>query len=120
ERFSKMEFTPADITDRTEEATEYVSTRYKSATTGFFRPASLGRPNLYLGMDGGAEWTGACVDPQTGRLYVSANHAAWLVSVFRDDDPPDDPAAPKTLGRKVYEGNCATCHGMDRLGIAVA
>jgi quinoprotein glucose dehydrogenase len=119
-RFSKMEFTTADITDRTPEAAAFVASRVQSATTGFFRPASLGRPNLYLGMDGGAEWTGACVDPQTGRLYVSANHAAWLVSVFRDDDPPDDPAAPKTLGRKVYEGNCATCHGMDRLGIAVA
>jgi quinoprotein glucose dehydrogenase len=120
ERFSKMEFTAADITDRTEEATEYVTTRFKSATTGFFHPASLGRPNLYLGMDGGAEWSGACVDPETGRLYVSANHAAWLISVFRDDDPPDDPNAPKTRGQLVYEVNCAQCHAKNRMGIGVA
>ncbi|MGP8235798.1 MAG: PQQ-binding-like beta-propeller repeat protein [Limisphaerales bacterium] len=120
ERFSKMEFTPADITDRTAEATDYVSTRYKSATTGFFRPASLGRPNLYLGMDGGAEWSGACIDPGTGRLYVSANHAAWLISVFRDEDPPDDPRAPKTRGQLVYEINCAQCHATNRMGIGVA
>jgi quinoprotein glucose dehydrogenase len=120
ERFSKMEFTAADITDRTPEAAAYVASRFQSATTGFFRPASLGRPNLYLGMDGGAEWTGACVDPQTGRLYVNANHAAWLISVFRDEDPPDDPAAAKTRGRLVYEANCAPCHGTDRMGIAVA
>jgi quinoprotein glucose dehydrogenase len=45
ERFSKMEFTAADITDRTPEAKEYVTDRFRSATTGFFRPASLGRPN---------------------------------------------------------------------------
>ena len=103
ERFAKMEFTAADLTDRTPEAAEYVASRFKSATTGFFRPASLGHPNLYFGMDGGAEWSGACVDPETGRLYVSANHVGWLISVFRDDDPPDDPSAPKTHGRKVYE-----------------
>jgi quinoprotein glucose dehydrogenase len=120
ERFSKMEFTAADITDRTPEAAEYVASRFKSATTGFFRPASFGRPNLYLGMDGGAEWSGACVDPQTGRLYVSANHAAWLISVFRDADPPDDPSAPKTRGQIVFQTNCAQCHGTDRLGIGVA
>ena len=68
ERFSKMEFTAADITDRTPEAKEYVTERFRSTTTGFFRPASLGRPNLYLGMDGGAEWS--------GRVRGSRNRAA--------------------------------------------
>ena len=120
ERFAKMEFTAADLTDRTPEAADYVASRFKSATTGFFRPASLGHPNLYFGMDGGAEWSGACIDPETGRLYVSANHVGWLISVFRDDDPPDDPSAPKTNGRKVYEVSCAPCHGPSLLGIGVA
>ncbi len=119
ERISKMEFTAADITDRTPEAKDYVTDRFRSATTGFFRPASLGRPNLYLGMDGGSEWSGACVDP-AGRLYLSVNHAAWLISLFRDDDPPDDPSAPVTPGQKVFQVNCAVCHGLNRLGIGVA
>jgi quinoprotein glucose dehydrogenase len=120
ERFAKMEFTAADLTDRTPEAADYVASRFKSATTGFFRPASLGHPNLYFGMDGGAEWSGACIDPETGRLYVSANHVGWLISVFRDDDPPDDPSASKTHGRMVYEVSCAPCHGPNLLGIGVA
>lgn len=120
ERFSKMEFTAADLTDRTPEAAEFATNRFKSVTTGFFRPASLGHPNLYFGMDGGAEWSGACVDPETGRLYVTANHVGWLISVFRDDDPPDDPSAPKTPGRRVFEAACMQCHGSDRLGMGVA
>ena len=120
ERFAKMEFTAADLTDRTPEAAEFAAKNFKSATTGFFRPASLGHPNLYFGMDGGAEWSGSCVDVKTGRLYVSANHVGWLISVFRDDDPPDDPSAPKTHGRKVFESACMSCHGSDRLGIGVA
>jgi len=120
ERFAKMEFTAADLTDRNPEVAEFAADRFKSVTTGFFRPASLGRPNLYWGMDGGAEWSGACVDPTTGRLYVSANHLGWMISVFRDDDPPDDPRQPKTPGRIVYETNCAVCHGPDLMGIGVA
>jgi quinoprotein glucose dehydrogenase len=115
-----MEFTTADLTDRTPEGAEFAAARFKSVTTGFFRPASLGRPNLYWGMDGGAEWSGACIDPNTGRLYVSANHLGWMISVFRDDDPPDDPKRPKTPGRVVYETNCVACHGPDLMGIGVA
>jgi quinoprotein glucose dehydrogenase len=120
ERFAKMEFTAADLTDRTEEAASFAALRFKSCTTGFFRPASLGHPNLYWGMDGGAEWSGACIDPTTGHLYVSANHLGWMVSVFRDDDPPPDGKQPKTPGRMLYETNCAICHGQDLMGIGVA
>ena len=120
QRFGKMEFTAADLTDRTPEAAEFARAQFKSVTTGFFRPASLGRPNLYWGMDGGAEWSGACVDPNDGRMYVSANNLGWMISIFRDDDPPDDPKAPKTHGRLVYEAACAQCHGLNKMGIGVA
>jgi quinoprotein glucose dehydrogenase len=120
ERFSKMEFTASDLTDRTPEAADFAATRFKSVETGFFCPPRLEHPVLYFGMDGGAEWSGACVDPETGRLYVSANHVGWLVSVFRDEDPPEDPSAPMTSGRKVYMTFCASCHGSTRLGLGVA
>jgi quinoprotein glucose dehydrogenase len=120
ERFSKQEYTTADLTERTEEAADFAQTRFKSADTGFFQPCREGRPNLYMGIDGGAEWTGACVDPETGRLYVSANHMGWIISVFRNDDPPEDPGTPKTPGRIVFETTCAQCHGTNRLGIGVA
>ena len=120
ERFSKQEFTAADLTDRTEEAADFALTRFKSATTGWFRPGSEGRANLFFNIDGGAEWTGACIDPDTSRLYVTANHLGWLITIFRDDDPPDDPKAPKTRGQIVFEATCAQCHGTNRLGIGTA
>lgn len=120
EPFSKQEFTEADVTDRTDEAADHALTRFKSATTGWFRPGSEGRANLFFNIDGGGEWTGACVDPDTGRLYVTANHNGWLITVFRDDDPPDDPSAPKTRGQNVFEMTCAQCHGTNRLGIGTA
>ncbi|MBI3851814.1 MAG: PQQ-binding-like beta-propeller repeat protein [Verrucomicrobia bacterium] len=120
EHFSKQEFTAADLTDRTEEAADFALTRFNSATTGWFRPGSEGRANLLFNIDGGAEWTGACIDPDTGRLYVSANHIGWLISIFRNDDPPDDPSLPRTRGQTVFETTCASCHATNRLGIGVA
>lgn len=120
ERFSKKEFTAADLTDRTEEAADFALTRFKSATTGWFRPGSEGRANLFFNIDGGGEWTGSCVDPDTGHLYVTANHMGWLISIFRNDDPPDDPKAPRTRGQTVFETTCASCHATNRLGIGVA
>jgi len=120
EKFSKQEFTVDDLTDRTEEATEFALTRFKSATTGWFRSGSEGRANLLFNIDGGAEWTGACVDAGTGRLYVTANHIGWMITIFRDDDPPDDSRAPKTRGQNVFEMACAQCHGTNRLGIGTA
>jgi quinoprotein glucose dehydrogenase len=43
-----------------------------------------------------------------------------MISVFRDDDPPEDPKRPKTPGRLVFETNCMSCHATDLMGIGVA
>jgi quinoprotein glucose dehydrogenase len=119
EPFSKMTYTEADLTDRTEEAADYALTRFRSMTHGFFQPCGEGKATIFFGIDGGAEWTGACVDAETGRLYVTASHIGWTISLFRDDDPPDDPRAPKTPGQLVFEQACAQCHGVNRLGLGM-
>jgi quinoprotein glucose dehydrogenase len=119
ESFSKLEFTEADLTTRTPEAAEFARTRFKSMRSGWFLPCTDGRPTLYFNVDGGAEWTGACVDAETGRLYVTANHIGWAISMFRDDDPPDNPKAPKTPGQKIFEATCAVCHATNRLGVGI-
>lgn len=119
EPFAKMEYTEADLTDRTEEAADYALTRFRSMNSGWFQPVTLGRATIYFGIDGGAEWTGACADPETGRLYVSANHIGWTIALYHDDDPPHDPAAPKTRGREVYEQACQQCHGETLRGLGM-
>jgi quinoprotein glucose dehydrogenase len=120
EPFSKEEFTAADLFERTEETSDYVKTQFKSALIGWCVPCAEGKANLFFGVDGGAEWSGACIDRPSGRLYVSANHIGWLISLFRDGDPPYDPNAPVTPGQKVFEAACAVCHGKDKMGIGTA
>ncbi len=118
EPFLRMEFTEADLGGRNEEMADWARTRFASATKGFFVPCGEGRANLFFGIDGGAEWTGACIDQDTGRLYVTANHVGWIISAFRDDESADDPKAPKTRGREIYEQACMSCHGPTRLGVS--
>ena len=120
EPFARIAFELEDVTSRCEEANEVVLSRVKGANLGAFRPFTAGRPNIFFGIHGGAEWTGACVDPTDGRLYVSANHIPWIIAVFRDDEPPYDPAAPKTRGQEAFERICAQCHGADRVGVGMA
>jgi len=120
EPFSKLEFTASDLTARTPEAADYVLGRFRGMRTGRFVPCTDGRPTLYFGMDGGGEWTGACIDVETGRLYVTANHMGWAISLFRDDDPSEDTSLPKTRGRIVFETTCAQCHGSNRLGVGIS
>ncbi len=120
EPFAKHEFTKADLFFRDEIGEAFVTSQFKSALTGWFVPPTLGKSILYFGMDGGAEWSGACVDPQSGRLYVTANHIGWLISLFRDGDPNEDFNGPKTRGRLVYEANCVSCHGANKMGIGTA
>lgn len=119
ENFSKLEFTKDDLTDRTEDAADYALSRFKSMRTGRFLPVALGKPTLYFDVDGGAEWTGACIDAETGHLYVTANRIGWAITLFQDDDPPYDAKAPKTPGQKIFEANCAVCHSTNLLGVGI-
>jgi glucose dehydrogenase/sugar phosphate isomerase/epimerase len=120
EPFVRQTFTTNDITTRTEEAREYVAQRVAGANHGWFEPFAEGRPTILYGIHGGAEWTGAAFDPTTGHLFVSANEIPWMVTVFRDDPEPPQLAGGPTPGERLYQQNCAACHGADRIGIGTA
>lgn len=118
--FARQEYTLADAPTRTPEVREWALDRLKSAQFGWFLPVSDRKVTVFYGVHGGAEWTGACTDPTTGRLYVSANEVPWIMSLINWDEPARDPKAPPTRGQQLYELTCAQCHGTNRNGIGVA
>lgn len=118
EPFARQDFRREDITDRTPAARQHVETLLSRANLGWFTPFEIAKPTVFQGVHGGAEWTGAAFDPRTSRLYVTSNHLAWTITVFRDDDPP--PLVPATPGEQAYQMFCAACHGPDRRGIGVS
>lgn len=119
EPISSMAFDPADITDRSPAAREFVQQQVAHATYGFFQPFVEGKPNLFIGSRGGAEWSGAAVDVPTGRLYVTSNRLVSKVTVIANDERERDPKLPPSAGETVYAQRCAACHGPNRLGLGM-
>lgn len=109
-----------DITDISPEATAFVRAQIERANHGWFAPFVEGRPTLFRSSRGGAEWTGAAVDPARGLLYVSSNHLLSSVTVVRNDELERDPRYPPSAGEKTYQQWCAPCHGPTRRGVGMA
>ncbi|HJN44280.1 MAG: PQQ-binding-like beta-propeller repeat protein [Vicinamibacterales bacterium] len=51
------------------------------------------------GTSGGANWSGAAMDPETGILYITSHHSQVFVGLVE----PDHPRSDVTLARKEYK-----------------
>ncbi len=114
--FVRQAFRLEDVTNRTDAARDAVMKVVGRANYGWFTPWEEAKPTVIFNDHGGAEWTGACVDPRTALLYVNSNEIPWYITLFRNDEPPRDPNAPPTAGEQVFQQFCVACHGPDRRG----
>ncbi len=95
---------------------EDVKTRLASYHTGkMFMPQSKEGTIIFPGFDGGGEWGGPAVDPESGILYVNANQMAWILKMF-DVDKKKNQENFGQAGLRLYKQNCMGCHGPDRKG----
>jgi quinoprotein glucose dehydrogenase len=84
-------------------------------TGHMFMPQSKAGTIIFPGFDGGAEYGGPAVDPETGILYSNCNQMAWILQMF-DINPAEHTMTFKDAGPKLYRQNCMSCHGADRKG----
>lgn len=110
--FSRQTIAEADLNPYAENRDSLLAT-YRRARKGVFQPLGKTPTLVYPGLDGGAEWGGAAVDPD-GIMYVNANEMAWLLSLR--DTPSEEQLAHLSPGQRLYSLNCATCHGPERKG----
>jgi quinoprotein glucose dehydrogenase len=119
--FAQQDFPIEDVTNISKEARDFVLQKIQPATRGWFEPFEVGRPNVFYGLHGGGEWTGAAFDPASGYLYVSASRMPYYITVVPQKSRRKlHPDSPPTTGEKLYKLYCMACHGDDREGIGVA
>ncbi|MHA6247153.1 outer membrane protein assembly factor BamB family protein [Pontibacter sp. CAU 1760] len=111
--FARQTFTEADISPYAENRGELLEKLQGSRSEGPYTPLSSKGTIIYPGLDGGAEWGGAAVDPQ-GILYVNSNEMAWRISLGASVS--EEELKRLSLGQRLYALNCTPCHGAERKG----
>ncbi len=109
--YTQQSVTKDTLTNRTPEAHAWAVKQLSTFISGGqFIPPSVDKLTVDMpGFAGGGEWGGPAVDPTTGVFYVNANDTAWLVGLTV-------PPPPGSLGERVYQNQCSTCHGINRAG----
>lgn len=116
----RLSLTEADLTNITPEARASALEQFRRYRSGaIYTPPSLRGTLTTPGHLGGVEWHGGSYDPSLNVLYVNANDGPTInklnVAYHRVGG---DELSPVQLGARVYQENCAACHGSERQGNA--
>jgi quinoprotein glucose dehydrogenase len=98
------------LTNRTPEVHQWALKKFRTLVSdGQFVPLSVGKDTVvFPGFDGGAEWGGPAVDPETGIIYVNSNEMAWTGALA--------PNTGENSARGIYLSQCGVCHGEKMMG----
>ena len=86
EPFSRNVFKIEDVTNKSIKDRKFVLSQVNESNYGFFEPHEFNKYTITYNLDGGAQWTGASVDPYKNILYVSANEQAYKILVSGSND----------------------------------
>ncbi|MFI5138314.1 MAG: PQQ-binding-like beta-propeller repeat protein [Sphingobacteriales bacterium] len=114
--FARQHFGPEDVTDLMPETHKDMMERYKMVKYNtIFTPPSKEGDWVFPGFDGGGEWGGAAVDPETKIMYVSNSEMPWAQVMI---DVPKNTYAHtlQGMGHAIYNKYCLACHGPELKG----
>jgi quinoprotein glucose dehydrogenase len=108
--FARQLLTEDLLSRRTPQVHQWALAQFRMMRSeGQFVPFSVGKDTvIFPGFDGGAEWGGAAVDPETGILYVNANDLPWTGALA--ENTGENGPGP------LYQNQCAICHGEKMAG----
>jgi quinoprotein glucose dehydrogenase len=108
--YARQLLTEDILTNRTPEVHQWALRKFREfRSEGQFVPFNAGKDTVvFPGFDGGAEWGGPAVDPETGIIYVNANDVAWTGALT--------PNNAESGAQEIYLSQCGVCHGENRTG----
>jgi quinoprotein glucose dehydrogenase len=115
----RQSFDESMITDISPQAHDYVLNMAKKYSWGsIYLPPEMNGIIQMPGRRGGAEWSGACVDMETGIMYVGINDIPNVLELKERKDARDELLNMPMFkaGEILYQNNCSVCHGADRNG----
>ena len=113
--FARQSFTVDDLNPYLEpaERARYRDDILGARNEGLFTPPGRRNTIQMPGNNGGANWSGAAVNPTTGMLYVVSKDHPAMLKLDPDDKqqvpPPEEPAA---RGQYLFEIHCQVCHSV--------
>jgi glucose dehydrogenase len=109
--YARQFLTVSLLTDRTPEARAWAIDQFKTFRSGGqFVPFSVNKQTVvFPGFDGGGEWGGPAVNPETGIIYVNSNDVAWTGGLTPN-------IQGRSAGENTYLSQCSACHGENRQG----
>lgn len=113
--FARQQFLEEDVTDISPESHAYVLEKLRKVRSGGqFVPPSVEGTIIFPGFDGGGEWGGAAVDPNSAILYINSNEMPWILTMVDLDSK--ERMVTSYPGKNIYMTFCARCHGADMDG----
>ena len=120
ESFARQHFGPEDVTDISPETHKDMMEKYsKVKFNQAFTPPSKDGGWIFPGFDGGGEWGGAAVDPESKIMYISNSEMPWA-QVMIDVPKNTEDHTLKGIGHAVYNKYCISCHGAELKGNGAA
>lgn len=115
--YARQMMTEKDLSPYIENRDSMLTVFRKSRSEGPFAPLSSQGTIIFPGLDGGAEWGGAAVDPD-GIMYLNSSEMAWLLAL--NENKLVDETKFVSVGARVYASHCSACHGSERKGNAAS
>jgi len=121
EPFARQRFEEQDVTQLSDSTHKVMLERYRQIKyKEMYDPPSKAGTWIFPGFDGGGEWGGAAVDPETQILYVNSSEIPWSMVMVDAPGRADKNGSAKSPGRSVYDTHCFACHGVDLKGNSAA
>jgi glucose dehydrogenase len=109
--YARQLLTADMLTQRTPEAHAWAVEQFKTfRSAGQFVPFSMNKQTVvFPGFDGGGEWGGPAVSPETAVIYINSNDVAWTGGLTPN-------ILGQSAGENTYLSQCSVCHGGNRQG----